>query len=72
MSHVTLCLQVLLYSALHLTRALLGWLLDDDGLLVKELWQAAARLRDAGHCSVSAELCRQLFPDGTSSRLIDC
>ncbi|XP_028277545.1 gem-associated protein 5 [Parambassis ranga] len=56
--------QVLLYSSLHLTRAVLGWLLDDDGLLVKELWQAAAWLRDAGHCSVSAELCRQLFPDG--------
>uniref|UniRef100_A0A8C9WXC8 Gem nuclear organelle associated protein 5 n=1 Tax=Sander lucioperca TaxID=283035 RepID=A0A8C9WXC8_SANLU len=64
-----LCLtrpQVHLYSSLHLTRAVLSWLLDDDGQLIKELWQAAAWVRDAGHFCVSAELCRLLFPDGTS------
>uniref|UniRef100_A0A3B4XQ96 Gem nuclear organelle associated protein 5 n=1 Tax=Seriola lalandi dorsalis TaxID=1841481 RepID=A0A3B4XQ96_SERLL len=57
--------QVLLYSSLHLTRSVLSWLMDDDGQLMKELWQAAAWLRDAGHLCVSAELCRLLFPDGT-------
>ncbi|XP_056299460.1 gem-associated protein 5 [Pseudoliparis swirei] len=56
--------QVRLHSALHLTRAVLSWLLGDDGQLVKELWRAAAGLRDAGHFHVSAELCRGLFPDG--------
>ncbi|XP_069002058.1 gem-associated protein 5 [Embiotoca jacksoni] len=59
--------QVLLYSSLHLTRAVLSWLLDDDGQLTKELWQAAAWPRDAGHFWVSAELCRLLFPDGDVS-----
>ncbi|XP_049896526.1 gem-associated protein 5 isoform X2 [Epinephelus moara] len=59
--------QVQLYSSLHLTRALLSWLLDDDGQLIKELWQAVAWLRDAGHFCVSAELCRLLFPDGDVS-----
>ncbi|KAJ4930287.1 hypothetical protein JOQ06_019292 [Pogonophryne albipinna] len=56
--------QVQLYSSLHLTRAVLSWLSDDDGQLIKELWQAVAWLRDAGHFCVSAELCRLLFPDG--------
>uniref|UniRef100_A0A671U2Z4 Gem nuclear organelle associated protein 5 n=1 Tax=Sparus aurata TaxID=8175 RepID=A0A671U2Z4_SPAAU len=55
-----------LYSSLHLTRAVLSWLLDDEGQLMKELWKAVAWFRDAGHLSVSAELCRLLFPDGTS------
>ncbi|XP_042354828.1 gem-associated protein 5 [Plectropomus leopardus] len=59
--------QVQLYASLHLTRALLNWLLDDDGQLIKELWQAVAWLRDAGHFSVSAKLCRLLFPDGEVS-----
>lgn len=59
--------QVQLYSSLHLTRAVLSWLLDDDGQLIKELWQAVAWLRDAGHFSVSAELCRLLFPDADVS-----
>ncbi|XP_078121651.1 gem-associated protein 5 [Sander vitreus] len=59
--------QVQLYSSLHLTRAVLSWLLDDDGQLIKELWQAAAWLRDAGHFCVSAEVCRLLFPDGDIS-----
>lgn len=59
-------LQVQLYSSLHLTRAVLSWLLDDEGQLMKELWKAVAWFRDAGHLSVSAELCRLLFPDGTS------
>lgn len=33
---------------------------------MKELWKAVAWFRDAGHLSVSAVLCRLLFPDGTS------
>lgn len=63
----SLCLarpQVQLYSSLHLTRAVLSWLLDDDGQLIKELWKAVAWLRDAEHLCLSAELCRLLFPDG--------
>ncbi|XP_074466018.1 gem-associated protein 5 isoform X2 [Sebastes fasciatus] len=59
--------QAQLYSSLHLTRAVLSWLLDDDGQLIKELWQAVAWLRDAGHVCVSAELCKLLFPDGDVS-----
>ncbi|TKS83312.1 Gem-associated protein 5 [Collichthys lucidus] len=59
--------QVQLYSSLHLTRAVLSWLLDDDGQLMKELWKAVAWLKDAGHSCVSAELCRLLFPDGDVS-----
>ncbi|XP_072230388.1 gem-associated protein 5 [Leuresthes tenuis] len=59
--------QVLLYSSVHLTRAVLSWLLNDDGQLMKELWQAVALPRDAGHFSVSAQLCRLLFPDGDVS-----
>ncbi|AWO99551.1 putative gem-associated protein 5 [Scophthalmus maximus] len=56
--------QVLMYSSLHLTRSVLSWLLDDDGQMVTGLWRAVAWLRDAGLLSVSAELCRLLFPDG--------
>ncbi|XP_040005893.1 gem-associated protein 5 [Xiphias gladius] len=56
--------QVLLYSSLHLTRSVLSCLSDDDGQPIKELWQAVAWPRDAGHFCVSAELCRLLFPDG--------
>nr|XP_020442714.1 gem-associated protein 5 isoform X2 [Monopterus albus] len=59
--------QVLLSSSLHLTRAVLSWLLDDDGQLIQELWQAVACLRDTGHFCASAELCRLLFPDGDVS-----
>ncbi|XP_070699947.1 gem-associated protein 5 [Pempheris klunzingeri] len=59
--------QVQLYSSLHLTRAVLSWLLDDDGQLIRELWQAVAWFRDTGHFCVSAELCRLLFPDGDVS-----
>ncbi|XP_026183868.1 gem-associated protein 5 isoform X2 [Mastacembelus armatus] len=59
--------QVLLHSSLHLTRSVLSWLLEDDGQLIKELWQAVAWLRDPGHFCVSAELCRLLFPDGDVS-----
>ncbi|KAM8900481.1 gem-associated protein 5 isoform 2-T2 [Spinachia spinachia] len=55
--------QVQLHSSLHLTRAELSWLLDADVALVKELWQAVAWFREAGHFGVSAELCRLLFPD---------
>lgn len=61
---VSLVLKVQLYSSLHLTRAVLSWLLDDDGQLIKELWKAVAWLRDAEHLCLSAELCRLLFPDG--------
>uniref|UniRef100_A0A1A7Y5I9 Gem (Nuclear organelle) associated protein 5 n=1 Tax=Iconisemion striatum TaxID=60296 RepID=A0A1A7Y5I9_9TELE len=56
--------QVLLYCSVHLTRALLSWLVDDDQLLVEELWRAASWLRDEGHFCVSAEFCRLLFPNG--------
>lgn len=59
-------LQVLLHSSLHLTCAVLSWLLADDDQLVTELWHAVAWPREAGHFCVSAELCRLLFPDGTS------
>lgn len=55
-----------LHSSLHLTRAVLSWLLDADGPLVKELWRAVAWFREAGHFAVSAELCGLLFPDRTS------
>lgn len=58
--------QVQLYSSLHLTRAVLSRLLDDDGQQIKELWKAVAWLRDAEHFCLSAELSRLLFPDGTS------
>ncbi|KAM3869078.1 gem-associated protein 5 [Diretmus argenteus] len=56
--------QVLTYSSLHLTRAVLSWLGEDDGELMKEFWQAVAWPRDAGLLSVSAALCRLLFPNG--------
>ncbi|XP_011609486.2 gem-associated protein 5 [Takifugu rubripes] len=56
--------QVQLYSSLHLTRAVLSWLVDDGGQLMTELWKAASWFRDADHFSVSAEICRLLFPDG--------
>ncbi|MED6293161.1 hypothetical protein CHARACLAT_007880 [Characodon lateralis] len=59
--------QVLLYSTVHLTRSLLSWLLNDDGQLITELWQAVAWLRDAGHFSISAVFCRLLFPEGDVS-----
>ncbi|XP_030601912.1 gem-associated protein 5 [Archocentrus centrarchus] len=59
--------QVLLYSSLHLTRAVLSWLLEDDDQLVKELWQVVAWPREAGHFCVSTDLCRLLFPDGDVS-----
>ncbi|XP_047462986.1 gem-associated protein 5 [Mugil cephalus] len=59
--------QVLLYSSLHLTRAVLSWLQDDDGELTKQLGHALAWLRDTRHLSQSAELCKLLFPDGDVS-----
>ncbi|KAF7655287.1 hypothetical protein LDENG_00058260 [Lucifuga dentata] len=59
--------QVLLYSAFHLTRAVLSWMLQDDAELIKELWQAVAQLRNAGQFSICAEFCRLLFPDGDIS-----
>ena len=51
------CPQVQLYSSLHLTRAVLSSLMDDDGQLMKELWKAIAWFRDAEHFNVSAERC---------------
>uniref|UniRef100_A0AAX7TIK5 Anaphase-promoting complex subunit 4 WD40 domain-containing protein n=1 Tax=Astatotilapia calliptera TaxID=8154 RepID=A0AAX7TIK5_ASTCA len=48
--------QVLLHSSLHLTCAVLSWLLADDDQLVTELWHAVAWPREAGHFCVSAEL----------------
>ncbi len=66
------CPQVLLYSSLHLTRAVLSWLLDDDGQVIKELWKSVAWFRDTGHVCISTELCRLLFPDGASACLSVC
>lgn len=57
-------LQVLLQAALHLSRGVLGWILDDDALLLTELWWAAAWIRDAGLFCASAEICRRMFPEG--------
>ncbi|XP_008274681.1 gem-associated protein 5 [Stegastes partitus] len=59
--------QILLCSSLHLARAVLSWLLDDDEQLMKELWQTLVWLKDAERFSVSARLCRLLFPDGDFS-----
>ncbi|XP_068187282.1 gem-associated protein 5 [Antennarius striatus] len=59
--------QVQLYSALHLSRALLVWLGDDDGLLMAELWGAAAWFQLPQHFSAGAQLCRLLFPEGDVS-----
>ncbi|XP_040929797.1 gem-associated protein 5 isoform X2 [Betta splendens] len=59
--------QVLLYSSLHVSRSVLNWLQEVRGEMMKELWQAVAWLRDAGHSCVSAQLCRLLFPDGDVS-----
>lgn len=56
--------QVLLQASLHLTRGVLSWILNDDAQLLKELWWAAAWIRDAGLFCASAELCRRLFPEG--------
>lgn len=60
------CPQVQLYSSLHLTGAVLSQLTGDDGQQIKELWKAVAWLREAQHFCLSAQLCRLLFPDGTS------
>lgn len=60
------CPQVQLYSSLHLTGAVLSQLTGDDGQQIKELWKAVAWLGDAQHFCLSAQLCRLLFPDGTS------
>lgn len=56
--------QVQLYSSLHLTRAVLSWLLEEDGQLMKELWKAVAWFTDVDRFSISAEICRLLFPEG--------
>lgn len=56
--------QVLFYSSLHLTRAVLSRLSEDDGQLIKELWRAVAWFREVDHFSISAEICRLLFRDG--------
>lgn len=58
--------QVLLSSSLHLTRGLLSFLLEEEEQTMKELWSAVSWAKDAGHFSVFSELCRLLFPDGTT------
>lgn len=63
--------QVLLYSSLHVSRSVLSWMQDDHAGLMKELWQAVAWPRDAGHTCVSAELCRLLFPEGANLIIIE-
>lgn len=63
--------QVQLYSSLHLTRAILSWLSGDGGQMMKELWKAAAWLRDAKHFCLSAQLSRLMFPDGASACTAD-
>lgn len=60
--------QVLLYVSLHLTAATLSGMSGDGGREVKELWKAAAWLRDGEHFSLSAQLCSLMFPDGESPR----
>lgn len=45
---------------------MLSWLLDDGGQLLTELWKAVSWFRDADHFSVSAQICRLLFPRGAS------
>ncbi|KAM4620896.1 gem-associated protein 5 [Polymixia lowei] len=59
--------QVLLYLSVHVTQAVLNWLIQDDGEMIKECWQALAWPQEAGQLSLSAELCRLLFPDGDVS-----
>lgn len=59
--------QVQLYSSLHLTRSILSWLSGDGGQMMKELWKAAAWLRDGKHFCLSAQLSRLMFPDGASA-----
>ncbi|XP_029956587.1 gem-associated protein 5 isoform X2 [Salarias fasciatus] len=56
--------QVLLYSSLHVTLGVLGWLQGGGARLLRELWAALSWTREAGLFSVSAELCRMLFPHG--------
>ncbi|XP_015254322.1 PREDICTED: gem-associated protein 5 [Cyprinodon variegatus] len=56
--------QALLYSSVHLTRSLLSWLQNDDKLLIAELWQSLAWVREAGNFGVTAMFCRLLFPEG--------
>lgn len=56
--------QVLLYVSLHLTAATLSGMSGDGGREMKELWKAAAWLRDGEHFSLSAQLCSLMFPDG--------
>ncbi|XP_037125237.1 gem-associated protein 5 isoform X1 [Syngnathus acus] len=48
--------QVLLCLSRHVARGVLSWLLDDSGTLAKELWLAAAWLREAADFRVSAAL----------------
>lgn len=63
--------QMLLYISLHLTAATLSWMSGDGGQEMKELWKAAAWLRDGEHFCLSAKLCSLMFPDGESTRVLD-
>lgn len=61
-----LCGQVQIYASLHLTRAVLSWLSEDEGQLMKELWKAVAWFRDGELFAAAAGICRLLFPNGAS------
>uniref|UniRef100_A0A8C6WLS4 Gem (nuclear organelle) associated protein 5 n=1 Tax=Neogobius melanostomus TaxID=47308 RepID=A0A8C6WLS4_9GOBI len=58
--------QVLLSVSLHLTRAFLSFLSEEEVQTMEELWRAVSWVKDTGHFSVFSELCHLLFPDGTT------
>uniref|UniRef100_A0AAV2J952 Gem (nuclear organelle) associated protein 5 n=1 Tax=Knipowitschia caucasica TaxID=637954 RepID=A0AAV2J952_KNICA len=55
--------QVVVSSCLHLTRAFLCLMSDEDEQTMKELWWAVCLVKDA-HFSAFSRLCHLLFPDG--------
>lgn len=67
LSHLVIGRQAQLYSSLHVTRAVLSWLVGDGPQLVQECWRAVAWFSDVHHLCVSAQMCRLLFPDGASN-----
>ncbi|XP_056140464.1 gem-associated protein 5 [Lampris incognitus] len=56
--------QVLMCSSLQLTEAVLCWLVLDDGGMMKAFWQTVNWPTEAGFLSLSAGICKLLFPDG--------
>ncbi|XP_033834692.1 gem-associated protein 5 [Periophthalmus magnuspinnatus] len=56
--------QVMLLSSLHLTRAFLCFLCEEEEQTMKELWWAVSSVKDTGHFLVFLQLCHLLFPDG--------